>query len=244
MIQDRRSQSRLLSTTVSSSNSGHNETDQAVDNGANVSATTDTDTDTDTTPLPSKRRVDPMARRPTVKCDPYGQGGKPMSSVEAEALLFTLHSDWTLLPLQSAPDNKNDKNDAPPHSLERTFVHSDFLQGAALVQTLAAVAVVNNHFPARITLERRIVRKQWQVVTRVHCHTVVLGGLSTHDFHLAMVSRSLQYRTLCTSKGRVLSTESHNPVIALHIFFFFHQQLMDVEVDRPQVKKLYLLAEV
>lgn len=154
---------------------------------------------------PTKRRIDPMAKRPTVKCDPYGQGGKAMSWMEAETLLSTLrlHSDWKLVPVSTQTTAPTpDLNDSsqptenettatspqlPPHALEREFVPTDFLSGARLVQKLAAVAQLDNHFPASLTLSRKIVRKEWQVVTAVQCHTTVLGGLSTNDFHLAMV---------------------------------------------------------
>jgi hypothetical protein len=54
------------------------------------------------------------------------------------------------------------------------------------VQKIAAVSQMNSHFPI-IGLKRCIVKKNWQVVTRIECSTMVLGGLSAHDFHLAMV---------------------------------------------------------
>jgi pterin-4a-carbinolamine dehydratase len=131
-----------------------------------------------------------------------------MSWKEAETLLSTLrlHSDWKLVPVPTpaqTPDADLDDSsqpvgsetnavdaDAPPlppHALEREFVSTDFLSGAKLLQKLAAVAQLDNHFPASLTLSRKIVRKEWQVVTAVQCHTTVLGGLSTNDFHLAML---------------------------------------------------------
>jgi pterin-4a-carbinolamine dehydratase len=128
-----------------------------------------------------------------------------MSWKEAETLLSTLrlHSDWKLVPIAtpsldegSLPvesettvvvDADADAPPLPPHALEREFVPTDFLSGAKLVQKLAAVAQLDNHFPASLTLSRKIVRKEWQVVTLVQCHTTVLGGLSTNDFHLAML---------------------------------------------------------
>jgi pterin-4a-carbinolamine dehydratase len=129
-----------------------------------------------------------------------------MSWMEAETLLSTLrlHSDWKLVPtnVQTPDTNLDDSSKSagtestvdvddaphlPPHALEREFVPTEFLSGAKLVQKLAAVAQLDNHFPAYLTLSRKIVRKEWQVVTVVQCHTIVLGGLSTNDFHLAMV---------------------------------------------------------
>ncbi|CAB9524438.1 Catalyzes the last two steps in the biosynthesis of 5- methylaminomethyl-2-thiouridine (mnm(5)s(2)U) at the wobble position (U34) in tRNA. Catalyzes the FAD-dependent demodification of cmnm(5)s(2)U34 to nm(5)s(2)U34 [Seminavis robusta] len=81
-----------------------------------------------------------------------------------------------------------DDDDSDPQTLVREFVHPDFIAGSKFVAKLAAVAQLQTHYPS-IQLERRILSKQkaWQVVTKVTCHTLVLGGLSTHDFHLAML---------------------------------------------------------
>jgi pterin-4a-carbinolamine dehydratase len=105
----------------------------------------------------------------------------------AKALLATVHPSWRLEPFVS-PTNENDADEArPPAALVRDFYHDDFGQGARFLGThLAAVAQLQNHFPS-LLLDRRIVRKQWEVVTTVRCHTKVLGGLSTDDFYLAMV---------------------------------------------------------
>jgi pterin-4a-carbinolamine dehydratase len=122
-----------------------------------------------------------------------------MNWTEAETLLSTLrlHSDWKLVPVPTQTPDLDDSSQkegssaagpkSPPHALERDFIPTDFLSGGKLVQKLAAVAQLDNHFPACLTLSRKIVRKEWQVVTAVQCHTTVLGGLSTNDFHLAMV---------------------------------------------------------
>jgi pterin-4a-carbinolamine dehydratase len=138
----------------------------------------------------NKPRYDPSARRPNQKCDPYGQGGEPLSRTEAEGLKVTVHDDWNL-------EYKDDGGDVP-QNLTREFLHPDYLSGARALHKIAAVAQIHNHFPPLLALERRIVRKNWQVVSRVQCRTSVLGGLSRHDFHLAMVgcckhSRSTQY---------------------------------------------------
>jgi pterin-4a-carbinolamine dehydratase len=123
-----------------------------------------------------KPRADPTAKRPTQKCDPYGQGGKPMSKAEAKLFKSTTHEDWKL----------EFGNTDYPIAIFREFVHSDFLLGARFLQKIAAVAELNAHFPS-ICLERRIVKKNWQVFSRIRCHTRVLEGLSANDFHLAMV---------------------------------------------------------
>jgi len=141
-------------------------------------------TTTMASPKKERRRLDPMAKRPNQKCDPYGQGGKPLGIDQAQSLKATVHTDWQL-------EMTNDDNDTPV-ALIRDFVISStdgsgFVQATRLASTVAAVAQLQNHFPS-ILVDRRIVRKgEWQIYTRIRCHTTVLGGLSTHDFHLAMV---------------------------------------------------------
>jgi pterin-4a-carbinolamine dehydratase len=132
-----------------------------------------------------QERPDPFARRPTAKCDPYGQGGKPLPKWEANNLLSTLHPEWKIEQEQGEGQGK----EATPQAIVREFAHPDFITGGRFVAKLAAVAQLHAHFPS-IHLERKIRSRQkaWQVVTSVRCHTLVLGGLSTHDFHLAMVS--------------------------------------------------------
>lgn len=43
-----------------------------------------------------KRGTDPLAKKPTKVCDPYGQGGKPLTVEQAKALLPTLDGSWKL----------------------------------------------------------------------------------------------------------------------------------------------------
>jgi len=122
---------------------------------------------------------DPLARRPNKTCDPYGQGGKPLSREEAQNLLATVEDSWRLVPAEATNE--------PPTGLTRDFFHNDFLTASQFVTKIAAVATVNNHYPS-ILLERRLLPKAWQVVTRVECRTLTLEGLSYNDFHIAMVS--------------------------------------------------------
>uniref|UniRef100_A0A7R9X0M0 4a-hydroxytetrahydrobiopterin dehydratase n=1 Tax=Craspedostauros australis TaxID=1486917 RepID=A0A7R9X0M0_9STRA len=121
---------------------------------------------------PTPTRPDPFARRPNQKCDPYGQDGKPLDAARARELLLTLDAAWEL--------------DTDEVAIMRTFVHPDYLSGAAFAKEMAAVAQMNDHFPS-IHLERVIVPRQkvWQVRTTIRCHTRVLEGLSHHDFFLA-----------------------------------------------------------
>jgi pterin-4a-carbinolamine dehydratase len=48
-------------------------------------------------PAVAPKAIDPTAKRPTAKCDPYGQGGKPMDDAQAKMLLSTVHSDWRIV---------------------------------------------------------------------------------------------------------------------------------------------------
>lgn len=126
----------------------------------------------------TKASYDPFARRPNQICDPYGQGGKPLSREDAQGLLATVEKDWSLVPEDS------------PTLLVRDFYHKDFMEGSKFVAKIAAVAHMNNHYPS-IYLERRLLPKAWQVVTSVRCCTPTLGGLSYNDFHIAMVRRMI-----------------------------------------------------
>ena len=164
-----------------------------------------------------KARPDPFARRPTAKCDPYGQGGKPLPLWEANALLATLDPRWKIEEEAAAtkPTTDNEENASlPPQELTREFIHPDFISGSKFVAKIAAVAQLNIHYPS-IQLERRIVpkKKEWQVITQVRCHTLVLGGLSSHDFHLAMVS-SLSF-SLRSLKRHYLLQKSSSHIFSL-----------------------------
>jgi pterin-4a-carbinolamine dehydratase len=122
---------------------------------------------------------DPLARRPNEVCDPYGQGGKPLSREDAQGLLATVEKDWRLVPEDS------------PTGLIRDFHHENFMEGSQFVGKIAAVAHMNNHYPS-IQLERKLLPRSWQVATTVKCSTPTLKGLSYNDFHIAMVSASIE----------------------------------------------------
>jgi pterin-4a-carbinolamine dehydratase len=160
-------------------------------------------------------RPDPFARRPTSKCDPYGQGGLPLTWSEAKKLLPTVDSQWKLwrsnkdgtdgtaddtLTTTTILDEKEDSNNTnPPNNCEDTtipfaivkdFWHAEYMHGAKFVSNVvSAVAQINNHFPYQVLLERTLSSSRrervWKVRTRVICRTVVLQGLSHHDFFLA-----------------------------------------------------------
>ena len=122
----------------------------------------------------SKRtRHDATARKPTKICDPYQNNGEPLSDAQCAQLLPTVSDKWTL-----TEDNT---------MLVREIEVDNFMKGAKLLTSLAAVAFNDGHFP-RLTLERRIGRgRRWQELVVVQCQTTVLEGLSYRDFLLALL---------------------------------------------------------
>lgn len=125
-------------------------------------------------------RPDPLARRPTRVCDPYGLGGKPLSIQDATfQLQSTLEDGWRL-------ETDGTTAESTPSALVRDYHHIDYIQAAQFVRKMAAVAHNNNHYPS-ITIERRLLSKAWQVTTTIQCRTQTLGGLSHSDFYIAML---------------------------------------------------------
>jgi pterin-4a-carbinolamine dehydratase len=135
-------------------------------------------------------RPDPTVKRPNRLCDPYGQGGKPLQDMES--LQSTIHVEWKVEYREEEEDTHTHTHTQPiPLAIVREFSHPDFLTGARFLQRMAAVAQLHAHYPS-LVLDRRPMtgpprQKYWQVITTIRCSTKVLGGLSTHDFHLAML---------------------------------------------------------
>lgn len=163
-------------------------------------------------------RPDPFARRPNKKCDPYGQGGKPLSTEDAQRLLSTLNDGWTLRQQDGSPVDANGNPSVIPTRLTRSFEHSDFMSGSSFLNHVAAVAQMNDHFPT-LSLERKLDSrlKQWKVVSTVSCHTFVLEGLSHHDFFLATV-RFLSYMSTTTTTAITTTCGRENMYLGRMIF--------------------------
>ena len=125
--------------------------------------------------------IDPTAKTPNKKCDPYGLDGKPLALNEAKQQLSLLDQGWKI--------SGNEENGIiQPMYIHKEFCHRNYLDGSKFISKLAAVAHNNNHFFS-MKLERRLMRmeKKWKIITTIRCHTEVLGGLSFHDFHIAML---------------------------------------------------------
>ena len=137
-------------------------------------------------------RPDPFARRPTSKCDPYGQSGKPLTLDEVLGLATTVEPQWKVMMTHN--DRDDDETDidndqkAIPFAIRRVYWHDDYLQGAQFSTHVAAVAQMNaQHFPHEVILSRKLESKTktWKICTEIVCRTHVLQGLSHHDFYLA-----------------------------------------------------------
>jgi len=139
----------------------------------------------------SSRSKDPSARRPNKVCDPYGQNGKPLSNLDASSYLPTLDEGWILIssPSSNKTEILSDGQAANyPTAIQKEFYHVSYIDGSRFVSIAAAVAHNNNHYP-EIKLERRLMKREkaWRVVSTITCRTETLGGLSSHDFHIAML---------------------------------------------------------
>ena len=150
----------------------------------------------------SGERPDPFARRPTSKCDPYGQSGKPLTLDAASALLRTVEPEWKLRMRKDddhddsggeadndmLDNSEEDETTFVPFAISRVYWHEDYMLGAKFCSHVAAVAQMNaQHFPHQVTLSRKLESrtKTWKICTQIVCRTHVLQGLSHHDFYLA-----------------------------------------------------------
>jgi len=187
--------------------------------------------------LSSTRRPDPFARRPTSKCDPYGQSGKPLTLGETTKLLRTVEPEWKLLinkddsgkdcdfnMLRNANgevgNNDGDSNNNNqyyynkcydenfvPFGIGRDFWHEDYTHGAQFLTHVAAVAQMN----AQHFPHRVILERKIQ-------------GLSGSK------SWNICTRVICST--HVLQGLSHHD--------FYLATLIDIEIERPEVQKLLI----
>lgn len=98
-----------------------------------------------------------------------------------------IHDDIVEEDNNKSNSHPQDDTSPPPYGLQHNYSHIDFIQGATFLTHMAAVAQMNDHFPLSMQLGRRLhpKTKTWIVTTTVTCRTVVLQGLSQHDFMLA-----------------------------------------------------------
>lgn len=144
--------------------------------------------------LMSTAAKDPTARRPNKVCDPYGQNGMPLSKLDASNSLCILDEGWALV-IPEHEDAINHGAAEHPHprtftptAISKEFYHANYIDASRFISIVSAVGHNNNHYP-EINLERRLMKREkaWRVVTTVKCRTETLDGLSSHDFHIAML---------------------------------------------------------
>lgn len=133
------------------------------------------------------------------------------------------NDDSTLGGNTSQDDNDNDAGDDDaavdsaainPFALSRDFYHDDYIKGGQFVtQVVAAVAEMNNHYPHRCTLRRELVKKNKK----------------------QGIGAQWQVVTTVTCRTAVLRGLSHHD--------FFLATLIDVELDRPNIRDLVAVTQ-
>jgi hypothetical protein len=120
--------------------------------------------------------VDPTAKRPTRKCDPFGLNGKSLSYDECNTWMSTLEKGWTLIPLPPPSPPPHSSSDitikegkgkgeessqlyaaaaanANPTFLQKHYYHKSFLDASQFITHVSSVATNNNHYP-HLSFER------------------------------------------------------------------------------------------
>jgi pterin-4a-carbinolamine dehydratase len=112
-------------------------------------------------------RSDPTAKRPTVKCDPYGLSGQSLSFEECNNLLSTLDAGWRLIDTtnstgspQNNGENKGDAESASeiakPIFLQKLYHHQTFHNASKFLSHISLIAENTNHYPF-LSMERVLV---------------------------------------------------------------------------------------
>jgi hypothetical protein len=123
--------------------------------------------------------VDPTAKRPTRKCDPFGLNGKSLSYDECNTWMSTLEKGWTLIPLPPPSPPPHSSSDitikegkgkgeessqlyaaaaanANPTFLQKHYYHKSFLDASQFITHVSSVATNNNHYP-HLSFERILI---------------------------------------------------------------------------------------
>ncbi len=104
--------------------------------------------------LPSeKRRVDPFAKRPSQKCDPYGLAGQSLSLKECIDWLATLEEGWKLI--HSTEKRAGTELEAPTF-LQKQFYHTTLHDASQFLSHISLLSTNLNHYPF-LSMERVLV---------------------------------------------------------------------------------------
>eukprot|EP00573_Skeletonema_grethae_P004582 CAMPEP_0201700486 /NCGR_PEP_ID=MMETSP0578-20130828/28678_1 /ASSEMBLY_ACC=CAM_ASM_000663 /TAXON_ID=267565 /ORGANISM="Skeletonema grethea, Strain CCMP 1804" /LENGTH=267 /DNA_ID=CAMNT_0048187551 /DNA_START=38 /DNA_END=838 /DNA_ORIENTATION=- len=101
-----------------------------------------------------KRKVDPFAKRPSQKCDPYGLAGQSLSLKECLDWLATLECGWKLI--HDATEKQPETEEQAPIFLRKQFYHATFHDASQFLSHISFLSTNLNHFPF-LSMERVLV---------------------------------------------------------------------------------------
>jgi pterin-4a-carbinolamine dehydratase len=102
-----------------------------------------------------KRKVDPFAKRPSQKCDPYGLAGQSLSHNECLHWLDTLECGWKLIGGDTDDRQKNLEKETPIF-LQKKFYHATFHDASRFLSQISLLSTNLNHYPF-LSMERVLV---------------------------------------------------------------------------------------
>mmetsp|Transcript_12180 Transcript_12180/g.24461 ORF Transcript_12180/g.24461 Transcript_12180/m.24461 type:complete len:294 (-) Transcript_12180:54-935(-) len=114
-----------------------------------------TQMDSSTQASSEKRKVDPFAKRPSQKCDPYGLAGQSLSHKECIDWLATLECGWNLIydGIEKRPEIEEQ---VAPIFLQRQFYHETFHYASQFLSHISLLSTNLNHYPF-LSMERVLV---------------------------------------------------------------------------------------
>ncbi len=104
-----------------------------------------------------KRKVDPFAKRPSQKCDPYGLSGQSLSFKECRDWLATLECGWKLTYYDGTGSEKQpETEEQAPTFLQKQFYHATLHDASQFLSHISFLSTNLNHFPF-LSIERVLV---------------------------------------------------------------------------------------
>eukprot|EP00984_Skeletonema_dohrnii_P033479 scaffold30215_cov148-Skeletonema_dohrnii-CCMP3373.AAC.2 len=116
--------------------------------------TCSTQMDSSTQASSEKRKVDPFAKRPSQKCDPYGLAGQSLSHKECIDWLATLECGWNLI--YDGIKKRPEIEEQAPIFLQRQFYHATFHDASQFLSHISLLSTNLNHYPF-LSMERVLV---------------------------------------------------------------------------------------
>lgn len=178
----------------------HSNSEQNIDVGIGIDNSKQMDDSTKQILPNEKRRVDPFAKRPSQKCDPYGLAGQSLSYDECLDWLRTLEDGWKLLMNGDADNNRREsvqnmhsEMKVTPIFLQRQFYHATFHDASQFLSQIALLSTNLNHYPY-LSMERVLVDD---------LSTVSNSGNSNDDANATNTNTRLSKQQRKKSKGWV-----------------------------------------